>query len=209
LNPELCSEIANEKSKERCFSEVAIGKEDKSVCNDLTGDSRDKCFLSYAKFSGKLEDCDDVNQPELQDGCRIFMARRLKNPEICADTTITLRDMCYAEAAKAVLEEKWCNQVDNEKKGNKCFSDVAIAKDSPKACDGIKGDSFKRDECVMKVARAAKRADDCDLITESKDVHIKCITQVAIARKSEATCNKLGIDTPEYKSCRMQVPYSG
>jgi len=113
-NPELCKKIVDSDIRGFCISQIAVKRNDGSLCNEL-GINRNGCLLMLAEASGNEEICKGLVEERAEESslCYRTLAVLTNTPEFCSmmpedennDVSICLHRIAFGTKNKALCEK--------------------------------------------------------------------------------------------------------
>ena len=173
-------ENTQEANKIECFGDLAIERDDVSVCSEIeTRTDSYYCMIIFAESKEDTSICDDMITRYEHDTCYEKIAIKKKDASICDSIQSSFgRDACPFKVITSIArdnrDETICNQIvsqiyegQSQHYREQCISSVALEKNDITLCHKITSDSLAAD-CYTLIATLRKDVDVCNNIEDPK-----------------------------------------
>ncbi len=208
-SPVPCAKIIGDK-KELCYLETAILAEDYSACGKVTNaHQKTYCFSQIAAGTGNLTVCeklglefnDNFSRKVFTGNCYEELAKAKKDPSICEKIELD-RDLCYQKVALSKKDEGLCAKVERVPDMDQCYRELAIEMLDLSICEKIT--EGNRDYCYTQIAISKRDPNICGRLESKLEINTEmCYTDVATAKKDASICQKIQTETENARCLRQ------
>jgi len=219
INPNITDEIApkitepcadkDAMEKAFCYSDLAIEKNDLSVCSQIVVGNNsqqqqlniDFCIAKFAFFKHDVEICEGIETGTLRDACVMDLAMYLEDSSMCEKVTDEENKYvnCYIAMAENKNDSQICGEIGDANYSAFCSS--MILKD-PKFCDEI-NDTYLADSCYLQAVWDTQKWEQCKKITDEM-THDICLAMIASQLQDESICDNVKIEE-NFQNCQNEV----
>jgi len=209
----VCGSISAPAERAAC---KALLQKNESVCTEVSGDVRDKCYLLVAVekketyLCGKITTSFWLSQYKYATQCYIGVALAVGDYKICKEAQNDIdRDYCYDQVARALTNVEACKQIKGQDTHDGCIRDLAKKIGDPRICNDMKNINGRDRYCYSLIYdRAANRTLTlvmCDGIADPR-VKWSCYSEVAWRAQDVGICDRITLDEPAIRQlCRSRI----
>lgn len=189
-----CKALATTEEKDNCIQELALEKQDKSICLELEKFSPDFCIKEIALTTQNEQACAEVSQAVFKNDCYNSIGLEKNDSAICdkIEGNEELKNQCK----KTVLlnsPDFSCDKLSDRKEKDDCFTEEATVQNNPFLCESVSGTFtngvYKRDNCLTRTISDYSNPGACGFFI-SKSVEADCFLQTAENLLDEELCKK-------------------
>lgn len=152
------TECLNENNK--CLVQLGIKNQDMRICDLLSGENKDSCYLGVGVNSKNATICDKIADATYKNPCYREVAISTLNSSLCkkiSNTPDEEKDGCYTQVALKTENPSLCLQVDNSTTKDICYGNIANVKGDVSICDNVKNTDWK----ILCVSATDKNTSKC------------------------------------------------
>ena len=128
-------------------------------CWAVKDDARTQCLYNDAVFSGSIEKCTELLNPDYELQCKKDIALNKKDPSLCSQINDDYhRQICISAIAIANADLTLCERLTAQ---TECIADVAAAKHDPDICGRI-SDGSQRRLCEARATDPCQKAEELE-----------------------------------------------
>jgi len=218
----ICDKIQTESNKWQCYRDVAVAKDDTSICENIkeTQYSINKsiCYEKIGENRQDLNLCDKAGS-YYRHLCYMNIAAEKKDFSICNKDNELLgfegdyenvghqKIECYSGVYRKIFEDGGdvvtiCGNLnEKEELGSECYLQAAFAKNDSAYC---KKATWSSDECYKQLAETKKNILICDSISSEANKYL-CYVSVNPASQDPSVCDRLGYYDYKKASCIRDI----
>lgn len=191
---QLCNRTNNTLWADRCYTGVAVDKEDVAICQEtILDETALDCFSSVAANTG-IEACDTADnaiyESDIRYRCYIDFALEKQSLAACRMIKSELwHDKCLRELSVKDNNATICQSIIRPDIRDECFRSFALAKSDLSVCD-IMSSREDRYECYKDIALSHQDLSMCELI-ELVGTKYKCYTEIATNLTNVSICEQI------------------
>lgn len=150
-----CKKIHDVDKRVDCIRNIVELTGDTSLCNNFTGVDRDDCLRAIAEGTRNISLCDTLSSYFDKRMCYSYIAFKENNVSLCGnipDYDIYYpsygRDSCYEYFAMGTGDARVCKIINETRRVNFCYSDVAEYTNNLSLCDEIEDGYIEKFMCL-------------------------------------------------------------
>ncbi len=144
-------------SAAKCGAEIAVAKNDPTICNDLGIIGSSDCYYEVAKQAGDPNICLQITSSQKRDDCISnyvsYDYTSISDWSICDKMSPNRASDCYYDAATSTQNPSYCDKMGANSLYTQadCYGKIALDTTNPDVCKGLPT-TPKQDECYYTYA---------------------------------------------------------
>ncbi len=156
----ICDKETKEPFRSQCFSQLALAKEDISICeNDIHDQlNKDNCYSNVGIAMQDASICEKVGGQRMKNSCYSHIGERKGDTSFCeminetySPYAFSQKNNCYTSVASKNKDLDTCNKIQPETDRSECYASVAILTKDTAICDQIIHDDTWQSRCYKRV----------------------------------------------------------
>lgn len=202
-----CDEKTVALQKDLCYKELAIIKDDSSICNKLTILSISSCKRAIEGETAENVGCETKSTQDSKDSCYNDAAISANDESLCkmiSSNSLGMKNECFKAVGIAMKDSSICafmtysTSTATVYARDECYSDIAKALADATICKKISGSfqygegvkTYTRDMCYANILEEVTEIWVCDNLID-KNMQSACYMDIAILEKNVEPCKKL------------------
>lgn len=201
----ICSNMSQNDTRAGCYMEIAEGRKDDSICDQIQkdSDSSGKCHYFVAISSNNSVLCERISDNFTQALCVAMTSNSSNSTEWSLDIGQQLkkcasfkenisREICYNTLAEATRNLSICDRLLTNDSIRSCYKDVAGRTLDVFICEKLEseGERWLADGCYSEVGVGLHKLSLCDKISDH-DVKIYCYKEIGIYYNDSSICDQI------------------
>jgi len=191
-NAVFCENFISEDLKAECYTKTRDLNLTMEECNSIPLiETKDTCFSDLALQKENHSICFNISKESLQQDCLSgLVSKKLITRELCKSfESFENKNNCYNVGAKELDDASYCGEIigDNELE-DKCYHDVAVDTKTPDTCSKIRVEpTGTKDKCFDELALLLPDHTVCENII-SITLYAGCFLDVALKLEEPIIC---------------------
>ena len=173
-----CAEIKSDSIREICYNDIALAKNDLTICGMLPNKSVGACIKRFASEFKDIRQCHFIKHNQYwYDLCYKEVALATDNVDLCNSTSDQkIKDSCFKGVAESLNNVELCSEVQSQDSKDKCFFNIALDKNDPDLCKFL-SEPLREVNCYYVIASKLKDLSICERIRFS-DIRANCYADI-------------------------------
>lgn len=214
-NETACEIINDINTMNDCYYEVAIKKDDYSMCSKIDNSfpegvgKKDNCFYSFAVSEGNGQLCDLISL-SYADGeykkysCYLDIIDVDPVMNYCNSILDeNSANECYSKVGIANQDINSCNMITEQQEKYECVSSIAKNQKDYIICNNISGRYFS--DCIIEIVKLTGEIEACSEIDFNLSAREDCYYESALKSQNPAYCEKITKSTEYKDNCFKEV----
>jgi len=186
-NPEECSKLWRNETKDNCFFEVSIRLRDSTSCDSIIDESKKEECISLNNFEpDSSEYCLAFNSEIDQRECLSDLAIKLNDTSYCNQFERAWdKDACYIEMTSK-SDQNYCELIGYEKYKSYCWVVVAVKEKDESICESSKVNGIENPRIMQEMRKLSYDEGSAVKWYDEEP----CYLYVALAKQDSSLCEK-------------------